>query len=363
MRDFDRNRELIKKMLSGSLTRREKRDLLGIIHTPAFDALLQEVLDEQGGDLLPQNDAVSLQAYARLKEFRRIIDNGDEKVVAADVRISPWKKYRWYVAATLLIIICSTIWILNPGDRIDTDAPALAKTKVFKADQVITATLLPEIKYKEYYNAKRTRQLVRLADGSTVTLGYKTRLRYPEKFEAAKRDVFLEGEAFFEVARDAKRPFTVISGKVHTKVLGTSFKVVTRKNDVEVMVVTGKVSVNYLNADSVLSSLAVMLPGDKVRWRNHHVTLSKIDTREVLGWKNGQLIFNKQSLQNILTAFCKNHSIKVDFLNKGFAEEKLSISLDENTSVQKALNILSASTGFEYTIDSVNGRPVKIIIK
>ena len=349
-------------MLSGSLTCSEKQELLHILDTPVFEAALQDVLDEQGGVLLPQKDFISLQAHTKLKAFRELIDREAIKTGSDAAHSSSWKKYRWYAAAVLLIIACGVMWKINPKYHQGRPSMVAVEAEDFRTDSAVTV-LFPEIKYKEYYHAKRTRRSIRLADGTVVTMGYKSRLRYPEQFEADKRNVFLEGEAFFEVAKDTRRPFTVISGKVHTKVLGTSFKVVTQKTNVEVAVVTGKVSVNYMGGDSVLSNLAIMLPGDKAVWRNHHITLSKVDTKTISGWKNGLLIFNKETLKHILTDFCKKHTIQVEFLNKGFAEEKLSVSLEENTSIQKVLNILSASTGFEYKIDSLNGRPSKVTIK
>ncbi|QJD80702.1 FecR family protein [Spirosoma rhododendri] len=86
---------------------------------------------------------------------------------------------------------------------------------------------------------------IRLDDGSQVTLAPGSFLRYPDRFAANKREVFLTGDAFFNVTRQPERPFLVVTDRVVTRVLGTSFRVNTLgdRSNVSVTVRTGKVSV------------------------------------------------------------------------------------------------------------------------
>lgn len=91
---------------------------------------------------------------------------------------------------------------------------------------------------------------VRLADGSQVILQPRSRIRYPKTFDLVKREVYLEGEGFFEVAHNTRQPFVIYTGKIVTQVVGTSFtiKALPETSHITVAVRTGKVAVFTLKA-------------------------------------------------------------------------------------------------------------------
>jgi len=179
-------------------------------------------------------------------------------------------------------------------------------------------------------------------------------MKYPAGFAGHTRDIYLEGEAFFDVAKDVNKPFTVYTGDVHTLVLGTSFKVSAQPHaPVEVAVVSGKVRVSYHDG-MVEKDLATMLPGEKITWNNSQLARLKIDPRDVLAWKNEQMVFKKQTLKNILDAFQKHYGVHITVINKGFLDERLSLTLDEKMPMEKAMNVLAGTAGFEHSIDSLS---------
>lgn len=145
-------------------------------------------------------------------------------------------------------------------------------------------TLRPERKrvtYKELLtHAKTENQLVekqnegtggmevRLEDGTVITLGKNSKLSYPAHFQKQKREVFLSGEAFFDVTKDPSRPFLVYANETVTKVLGTSFEIRAFENsqDVTVHVRTGRVSVykqSRIQTDDPETTGLVLLPNQK----------------------------------------------------------------------------------------------------
>ncbi|SMB99160.1 FecR family protein [Hymenobacter roseosalivarius DSM 11622] len=144
---------------------------------------------------------------------------------------------RWAVAALLVLGLGFGVLLLQP-QRAPVTAARLAvphTTPSLSANQWITHTNV-------------TSQVVRLAlaDGSTVRLQPRSTLRYPQQFTNAKREVFLQGEAFFEIARNPVKPFLVVTDKVVTTVLGTSFTVRAYPEQPQalVMVRTGRVRVS-----------------------------------------------------------------------------------------------------------------------
>ncbi len=121
----------------------------------------------------------------------------------------------------------------------------------------------------EVVNREIIPMTVSLDDGSTVVLQKNSRLSFSKPFGISGRKVFLNGEAFFEVARDSLSPFTVYSGEIVTEVLGTSFSVRAFENDneVEVNVKTGKVSVFRKDPGTKAGprkSAVVLAPNQKV---------------------------------------------------------------------------------------------------
>lgn len=151
-------------------------------------------------------------------------------------KLVPWYQsiaWRWAAAAMLLVGITWFGW-QNNQQGVDTS------TRMYQRLVAKSETPLQEIT-----NTSSRNQLVMLSDGSSVLLQPNSRISYPKQFNRhAKREVYLVGEAFFEVAKNPEKPFFVYADNLITKVLGTSFTVrATGKNQVNVMVKTGKVSV------------------------------------------------------------------------------------------------------------------------
>jgi hypothetical protein len=163
---------------------------------------------------------------------------------------------RRYVAglvATLLLITGVYWYNSNKTEPVST-------TNAYKA-------FMQETKHKsfEYNNNSDGEQHIVLSDGSEVVLEKNSRLTYATNFSSGKREVYLEGNAFFNITRNPERPFIVYTQTIVTKVLGTSFYVKAMSNDVtaRVVVKTGKVSVfkreNFTSSDAGTATLKGMV--------------------------------------------------------------------------------------------------------
>ena len=139
----------------------------------------------------------------------------------------------WNLAASLLIIagLCFATF------RIYNNTQLVSKTP---------GTSHPASTFKEVANMERPFKYVQLPDGSSVVLHRNSTLKYPRTFTAAKREVYLTGEAFFEVTKNPAQPFFVYAGELVAKVPGTSFsiKAIADAKEITVAVKTGKVSVS-----------------------------------------------------------------------------------------------------------------------
>lgn len=135
---------------------------------------------------------------------------------------------------------------------------------------------------------------VALPDGSAVILNRNTELSYRANFGKSARNVSLSGEAFFEVAPNSEKPFTVDAGRASVKVVGTSFNVMTNNADsaVEVYVETGKVMLSGINGIS-----NIMLDPGYIGIMDTELTGKTLnDNPNYMSWKTGVLVYNGQKL-------------------------------------------------------------------
>lgn len=150
-----------------------------------------------------------------------------------------------------------------------------------------------------------------LTDGTKVWLNGGSKLTYPDKFRGGTREITLEGEAFLEVAHDAKNPFIVRTGAVKTQVLGTSFNVKAYPEDafVKVDVLTGKVGVIPGTAETVF-----LTPSQEaVINKKDHTALKTggVDVATLIGWKDGGLVFKNRLLPEVLNALQHRYNISI----------------------------------------------------
>lgn len=150
-----------------------------------------------------------------------------------------------------------------------------------------------------------------LDDGSIVHLNAGASLQYPEKFNSKERNVRLQGEAFFEVAKDAQRPFRIQTNHSTVEVLGTSFNIDTDASQTEVAVATGKVKVASLSTkeSTILTPNQSALVNEK--------TLKTFDTKNLnyQTWKTGVFHFDKTTIPQVvkeLNAYYENQIVLIN---------------------------------------------------
>lgn len=137
--------------------------------------------------------------------------------------------------------------------------------------------------------------LVRLPDGTLVTLNAGSVLSYPKQFEDTLREITLTGEAFFDVVRNEKAPLIIHSNGITTRVLGTSFNIraYPENKEVQVAVVTGKVKVKTDFASGKNSVCLVKSEMVTVKKEEQKLIVSDYDEKDQIGWKDGILYFEK----------------------------------------------------------------------
>lgn len=189
-----------------------------------------------------------------------------------------------------------------------------------------------------------------LADRTEVWLNAGSRLVYPLTFGDRDRKVKLEGEAFFKVARDKTKPFTVETPRTIIKALGTSFNVKAYPDDKteETVLVEGSVSV-YSGND--MSGRAVLLKPDQrviTGGSDQAYVLSDVNVQNYISWIDGLLSFNDEPLYLVLERLSRFYSMKIQ-CNDADVNKKISGKLDLKQDYQRVLNSLALISQGNYT--------------
>jgi len=156
---------------------------------------------------------------------------------------------------------------------------------------------------------------ITLTDGSKVWLNASSVLRYPSRFTTDKREVAIEGEAFFEIVRDASRPFTVRVNGHTIQVLGTSFNVSSyaEEQDMRITLVEGAVQVN--KEDSRDRTSAVTLnPGEQAVIKGNRIDVKAVDVELYTAWKNGLFKFRETELRSVMSQLSRWYDMDVEYI-------------------------------------------------
>lgn len=209
----------------------------------------------------------------------------------------------------------------------------------------------------DIYTAYGQQKVVRMPDSTKIILNAGSHISYVYSYTNKKQEIFLEGEAFFEVATDAARAFVVHSRDVSTTVLGTSFNIRAYKGDpaVSVQLKTGKVQVALSNTAATNSAQAVtLLPAQQATYTGAgNLLVQEVNAADIAGWTTDKLIFNDQSITNILNELERVYNIHFNAVNKTALTRRYTIRL-KKMPLSYTLETVSVITGLQFqTKDSM----------
>jgi len=182
-----------------------------------------------------------------------------------------------------------------------------------------------------------------LDDGSIIYLNKDAKLSYPKSFDGEQRVVSLDGEAYFDIARDEERPFKIKTNHSEVEVLGTSFNIDTDKLRTEVAVTSGKVKVSSLTTDENV----ILIKNQAATVDNKTLNTYTVKNENFVAWKTGVFTFREENIATIVAEL--NTFYKDDISLKTHASEcVLSASFDK-ASVQQVLEIVTLSCNLNLT--------------
>lgn len=208
--------------------------------------------------------------------------------------------------------------------------------------------------WTEKYNKKGERSKILLSDGSSVWLNADSRLKFPEQF-SDNREVYLSGEAFFDITKNPSKPFVIHLDNGDVRVLGTSFNVKSFKDDanVETSVVSGKVAF-ISNSDSKHDTI-FLTPNHKavLTKRSGEIMTQETNMEEDRAWVDGKIIFRSNSFKEVGKVLERYFDKKVEFDSPELMNCKLTGTFQNNT-LAEIMELLAATKDYQYTINEKN---------
>ncbi|HEY8935213.1 MAG TPA: FecR domain-containing protein [Cyclobacteriaceae bacterium] len=258
-------------------------------------------------------------------------ENSKQKAQTANGKMNTSKP--WFIAAAASIILFSSLSLIG-----------LLGSK--KENPVAKLKLID-------YNIESVpdgfKKSITLPDGSVVKLNSASELKYPSQFTDTLREVYLTGQAFFEVTKNPKAPFIVHTKHFSTHVLGTSFDIQCYDNESlnHVAVVTGKVQVTTSVGDE-----EVLTPKNMSTYNVDKKSLSKtkFDPAVLLAWRDGILSFDHADFKEVVTTLSRWYGVRVE-VEEGFEVKGFYTGRFEKEALLTVLKGISYSSHFSYKVE------------
>ena len=188
-----------------------------------------------------------------------------------------------------------------------------------------------------------------LTDGTVIRLNADSRLQYPSEFSGDSRIVYLEGEAFFNVAKDKTKPFIVKTKKLDVEVTGTSFNVMAypSENSIRTTLVQG--GVNILTKDGKVCKL---LAGEQciVDTASGKFVVNQVNVAFFVSWIDGQFFFDNESMESLMRKIARWYDVDVIFENEELKSELFYGTITRSDEITEVLDILVLTKTMHYEI-------------
>jgi len=257
-----------------------------------------------------------------LGEISESISTNEPKIIVMQPRKNLWRSI---AAVAAILAISFTLYLAWPVLQNSLHPAELTALKV-AADQ---------------------KKQVMLADGSKIWVNSGSELKYPQTFNGKTREVYLEGEAYFDIKHDVSKPFIIHTGKVITTVLGTAFniKADNLQHTVVVTVTRGKVSV--ANGDE---KLGVITPNQQISFNtvNKQHLQRNVDAKQAIAWQDTDIHFDDITFADAALQLQQRFKVKIDFANDKIKNCRFTGTAIEGEKLDKILKVICAFNNATY---------------
>jgi ferric-dicitrate binding protein FerR (iron transport regulator) len=343
--------ELLVGYIEESLNSSDKAQVMEWIEADPENRKFHDLLEEawkNPGDIM---DLDSEKREFDWKVVSTVMENDLKESGKRNTNFNRW----WLRAAGLLLLVSST-----------TVAYFIGSNK---------ASPLSEVKdhFNEIVVPMGEKSELMLSDGTRIWVNASSSIRFPGQFTAESRDIWLDGEAYFEVAGDRKHPFIVHTSELDVKVLGTKFnlKAYSDEDIIEATVVEGLVRIESHGAFNIRKDEVLLRPNHKAIYLKKKgkvidkeqiareiveplvpkkIILTKtVKVESAISWHEGKLIFLDESFESIALKLERRYDVKITIETDGIKKLRYTGIL-KNVSIEQALKALQLTTPFNYSI-------------
>jgi ferric-dicitrate binding protein FerR (iron transport regulator) len=193
---------------------------------------------------------------------------------------------------------------------------------------------------------------ITLADGSRVWLNSRSKLRIPKSFDRKSRKVYLDGEAFFIVEKDASKPFTVETSRYDVQVLGTQFNVLNYSEMTlfETTLIEGAVEIAKPGDNKTIA----LSCDERVRLINNRLKKSKVNGSDLVSWKDGVFTFDAEPFSEIIKKLELYYDVKFIVQNTQAMDVVYTGKFRVSDSAEKIIHLIRQTNKFDYRVSSDN---------
>ena len=326
--DLQDIRKRLEDFTSGKLTSAEKE---------ALQQALSALTEEEQAALFPVDNYLQKGDFQLPEEeITAALDRLKKTVKPAGklVLLARWRKVSQY-AAILVLVVGSTFLLRKTTGLFNSDKKAGQTAKRFRTMKV------PDGNHGTLI----------LKDGTRITINGGSELLYPENFEGSERLVYLkEGEAYFEIAKDAAHPFIVKTQQLRVRVLGTSFSIRDYRDEKQasISVNSGKIALENL---LTISPWLELTAGEGSVIDKYKGTIAKqgIDTLATTAWIRGEFTFQDAALQQVLQVLQHKYAVHFEVKDSTLLKRRFTATF-RNNSIQNIMQQLKLMGNINYTI-------------
>jgi len=204
-----------------------------------------------------------------------------------------------------------------------------------------------------------------LSDGTQVWLNSGSTIHFPNKFNGNKREIELEGEAYFDVVKNTKQPFLVETKDLNIEVLGTSFNVANYSDEStsEIVLVEGKVKL-FSEHNNKIHNYGYLIPGRRAVYskKEKKVLANKVDVDKYISWRDGILVFRDDSMSEVVKRLSRWFNVEITIKDPEIKNYIYTATFSDET-LSQVLYFLKVSAPIEYRIEEpeilINGKSSK----
>ena len=295
-----------------------------------YAAILTLPLVAAGIFLLQKNDRqaiVSISEVIKPGEHKAVlITGGGDRITLSDSTLSPIQEQN----GMIVNVMNNKVFYTLPEDSLCTQ-----ESPIFNTLQIPRGG--------EYF--------LTLADGTEVWLNAETEIRYPVQFTGNKRVVYLDGEAYFTVAPDKKKPFTVVSTHASVSVLGTqfNFRAYPDEQDVQTTLVSGSV----IMQSEKYKQQVKLVPGEQgvLEKRSANLTKQEVNTYLYTAWKDGRFAFRDARLEDLFNILARWYDLSIFYQSPEAKDIRFTGDLNKTDDFKSILKIIEQNERVTFTVN------------